>query len=174
MLRATKKIINNVSVEQAQDASARYVQLSTRLRMIEAEMNERINKIRDEYYQEIIHLNEEKDEHFEILEVFAREQKETWGKRKSLELLHSVIGFRTGTPKVIKDKKFTWEGITELVKDKFPSFVRTKTELDKEAIIALRDDDVFLKLKKTCYVDVIQDEAFYVEAKREVLQQQRA
>jgi phage host-nuclease inhibitor protein Gam len=133
-------------------------------------MNERINKIRNEYYEEIVQLNEEKEAQFEILEVYANNQKDNWGRRKSMELFHSVIGFRTSTPKVIKDKKFTWEGITELVKEKFPSFVRTKTELDKEAIIALRDDDVILKLKKACYVDVVQNESFYVEAKSEELQ----
>lgn len=170
MTREKKRILNNVTIEEAQEASARFAHLQTRLSVIEAQMNERINKIRDEYYEEIVQINEEKEEEFEVLQVFGQEQKDHWGKRKSFELFHSIIGFRTGTPKVTKDKKFTWEGITELVKEKFPSFVRTKTELDKEAIIAMRDDDVFLKLRKACYVDVVQEESFYVEAKHEELQ----
>jgi phage host-nuclease inhibitor protein Gam len=170
MAREKKKIISNVSIDKAQDASACYAACSTQLAKIEAKINERINKVRDEYQDEITRLSEEKEQHFGVLQVFANEQKNTWGKRKSLELLHSVIGFRTGTPKVTKDKKFTWDGIVELVKEKFPSLVRIKCELDKEAIIALRDEDEFSKLKKACYLDVVQDETFYVEPKTEVLQ----
>lgn len=170
MAREKKKIQSNVSIDKAQEASARYAECSTRLAKIEAKMNERINKVRDEYQDEITQLSEEKEQHFGVLEVFAKEQMKTWGKRKSLELLHSVIGFRTGTPKVIKDKKFTWDGIVELVKEKFPSLVRVKSELNKEAIIALRGEDDFFKLKKSCYVDVVQEETFYVEPKIEVLQ----
>jgi phage host-nuclease inhibitor protein Gam len=170
MSREKKKIISNVNYEQAQEASAVYAQICSRLDFIEAEMNERINKIRDAYYDEIIDLNEEKEKHFEVLEVYAKEQKDNWGKRKSVELLHSVIGFRTCTPKVTKDKKFTWEGIVEMVKEKFPSLVRVKSELDKEAIIALRDEEIFRSLKNTCYLDVVQDETFFVEAKTEALQ----
>src|SRR5688500_9627744 len=139
MAREKKKVVNNVGFDQAQYASARFAEISTKLSKMEARMNERINKIKDEYQEEITQLSEEKEQHFEILQVYAKEQKDTWGKRKSLELLHSVIGFRTGTPKVTKDKKFTWDGIVELVKVKFPSLVRIKSELDKEAIIAMRD-----------------------------------
>jgi phage host-nuclease inhibitor protein Gam len=163
-------VLNLVNLEQAEEASAKFSQATARLNVIEALMNERINKIRNEYYEEIVRLNEEKELQYQVLETYAQQQKDNWGRRKSMELFHSVIGFRTSTPKVIKDKKFSWEGITELVKEKFPSFVRTKTELDKEAIIALRDDDVFLKLKKACYVDVVQNETFYVETKSEELQ----
>lgn len=170
MAREKKRVISNVTNDKAQEASARYAEITTKLSKIEARMNERINKIKDEYQDEITQLAEEKQQHFEVLEVYAKEQKDNWGKRKSAELLHSIIGFRTGTPKVTKDKKFTWEGIVELVKDKFPSLVRTKSELDKEAIIAMRDDDDFVKLKKSCYVDVVQDETFYVEPKVEELQ----
>jgi phage host-nuclease inhibitor protein Gam len=165
MIREKRKVINNVDYEQAQEASARYAEVSARLTSIEAQMNERINSIKDEFQNEIIYLAREKEKQFEVLETYAKEQKDNWGKRKSLDLLHSIIGFRTGTPKVAKDKKFTWENVLELVKEKFPSLVRVKCELDKEAIISMREDKAFLDLQKTCYVDVVQDETFFVEAK---------
>jgi phage host-nuclease inhibitor protein Gam len=170
MKRTKKKVINNVSFDQAQEASARYSEISNNILKMEAKINERINLIKDEYQEKIVQLSNELEQHFELLEVYAKEQKVKWGKRKSLEMLHSVIGFRTGTHKVTKDKKFTWDGIVELVKEKFPSLIRIKIELDKEAIIAMRDDEDFLKLKKSCYVDVVQDESFYVEPKKEELQ----
>lgn len=176
MTHLTKLVTNKVAtiaarvtLEQAQEASAQFAQAASRLHMIEAEMNERINKIRNEYYEEIVRLNEEKARQSSVLETYAVEQKDNWGRKKSVELFHSVIGFRTGSPKVVKDKKFSWEAITELVKEQFPSFIRTHAELDKEAIIALREDAVFQKLKKVCYLDVVQSEAFYVETKAEEL-----
>ncbi len=52
--------------------------------------------------------------------------------------------------------------------------IRIKCELDKEAIIAMRDDKEFLELQKTCYVDVEQSESFFVEAKMLELLRQRA
>jgi phage host-nuclease inhibitor protein Gam len=170
MTHPTKHATSKVTLEQAQDASAKFAHAAARLSMIEAEMNERINKIRNEYYEEIVRLNEEKASQSAILEAYGIDQKENWGRKKSFELFHSIIGFRTGSPKVVKDKKFTWEGITELVKEQFPSFIRTHAELDKEAIIALRDDALFQKLKKACYLDVVQSETFYVETKSEELQ----
>lgn len=175
MIREKRKVLNNVDYEQAQEASARYAEVAARLGSIEAEMNERINSIKDEFQGEIIYLTREKEKQFEVLETYAKEQKDNWGRRKSVELLHSIIGFRTGTPKVTKDKKFSWENILDLVKEKFPSLVRVKCELDKEAIITMREEKEFLDLQKACYIDVVQDETFFVEAKMQELQKlQRA
>src|SRR6185312_12275284 len=136
----------------------------TRLSAIDAKMNEEINRVKGKYQDDITALQEQQKEPIEVLEVFANEQRSSWGKRRSLELLHAVIGFRTGMPKVSKSKKFTWEGITDLVKKYFPDVVRSKDELDKEGIIALsRDPAAFKDLKETCFLDIIQDEPFFVE-----------
>jgi phage host-nuclease inhibitor protein Gam len=174
MFREKKRVINNVDYDQAQEASARYAEVSARLGFIEAQINERINSIKDEFADEIIHLTRDKEKQFETLEVYAKEQKDNWGRRKSYDLLHSVIGFRTGTPRVTKDKMFTWDNIVDMVKERFPSLIRVKCELDKEAIIAMRDEKEFLELQKQCYVDVEQGESFFVETKMLELQRQRA
>jgi len=168
MSRTKKKVIANVTLEQAQEASAKYTNSYTKLTMIDARMNEEINTIKRKYQDRITDLKGDMEEPTEVLQVYAREQKKTWGKKKSMELLHTVIGFRTGNPKVEKSKKFTWEGITDLVKGILPEFIRTKDELNKEAILALKeDDDQLAVLKEKCYISVVQDEAFYVEPKKE-------
>jgi len=168
MGRTKKRVFSNIKLEQAQDASRTFTANATRLAAIEARMNGEINKIKDKYQEEITELNNAQEEPTAILEAFASEQKTNWGKKKSFELLHSIIGFRTGMPKVTKDKRFTWEGITEIVKEKFPALVRSKDELDKEAIIALTKNEAdFAKVKSKCYLDVVQDETFFVEAKKE-------
>jgi len=169
MFREKKKVIMNVNYDQAQEASARYAEISARLGIIEAQMNERINNIRDQFQEEIIQLAQEKERQMDVLEIYAKEQKDTWGRRKSLDLLHSVIGFRTGTPKVTKDRKFSWDDVLDMVKEKFPALVRVKCELDKEAIIAMREEEQFQDLAKTCFIDVVQDETFFVEPKMQTL-----
>ena len=169
MTRIKKTVVSNVTLEQAQDASASFATAAVKLDKVQAKMNDEINKIKNKYQEEITDLQESLAEPQYVLQVFADEQKEGWGKRKSMELLHCTIGFRTGMPKVVKDKKFTWEGITEIVGKVFPNLVRSKTELDKDAVIALSKDDGFNEVKEKCYLDVVQEESFYVEAKKEEL-----
>lgn len=166
----TKKItIQNVTLEQAQLASELYAQTQAKLASIEAKMNEELNRVKSKYKDQITEQQEELEAPVEILEVFAKEQQPNWGKKKSMELLHSIIGFRTGTPKVEKSKKFTWDAVTELLKKnkRFAEFVRTKEEINKDAILACKDDVMLELLKEEAYVSIVQDETFYVEAKRE-------
>ena len=167
--RVKKKVVAFVSLEQAQDASELFAKQLNKLDKIEAKMNEEINKIRSKYQDEITELKESLEEPQETLRVYAEEQRTNWGKKKSVELLHTVIGFRTGTPKVTKQKGFSWEAVTELAVKLYPQFVRTKSELDKEGIIAMSSEDGFNTIKQQLFIDVVQDETFYVEAKKEEL-----
>jgi len=108
------------------------------------------------------------DEQVNLLQIYGQQYKDNW-KGKSLGLVHGKIGFRTGNPKLIKNKKFTWDAVTELLKKAFPHYVRTSYEINKEALIACRDKKEFEEIKDNCYVDVVQDETFYVEANAEEL-----
>jgi phage host-nuclease inhibitor protein Gam len=169
MARTKKKIFINVSLEQAQEASEVYATTSNRLAKIEAKMNEEINRVKSKYSDDITTLTELLEEPFEVLQVFAEEQQSTWGKRKSFDLLHCIVGFRTGTPKVVKDKKFTWDAVVELMKKNkiFSGFIRTQEEVNKEAILCEKNEKLLKQLKDECYVTTAQDESFYVEPKVE-------
>jgi phage host-nuclease inhibitor protein Gam len=170
MAREKKKVISNVSREMAECAMSMFSDSANKLGKIEAEMNLKINAIRDKYQDAITVLNEGKDTQVEVLEVFAEEQKETWGKRKSMELLHGVIGYRTGTPKIKFDKGFNTKSVTAILEEEYPQYVRTVSELNKEQLIIDRDEDFFPAIAKKAHVLVVQDESFYVESKSEVLQ----
>ena len=167
--RVKKAIITNVSFDDAQQASETFAQNQTRLSKIEAKMNEELNKVKSKYQDEITEIKEALEEPMQVLEVYANEQKHTWGKKKSFEFLHSIVGFRTGTPSVTKSKKVTWDFITEqLAKAKdMLSFVRTKQELNKEAILAEDNEEVLKTLKEQYYIEIEQKESFYVAAKAE-------
>lgn len=170
MTRIKKKVISGVTLEQAQDASEKFASTTNQLDKVQAKMNEEINRVKSKYQDQITELQDSIAEPQEVLEVFAKEQQESWGKKKSFELLHTVIGYRTGMPKVVKAKGFSWEAVTELAAKTFPHLVRTKTELDKDSVIVLSKEDGFDEIRKGCFIDVVQEESFYVEAKKEELQ----
>ncbi|HEV9036929.1 MAG TPA: host-nuclease inhibitor Gam family protein [Puia sp.] len=149
-------------------AMGAFAQCNTQLKLIESKMEEEKQQIDNRFLNEINQQKETMDEQVRLLQVYGQQYKDSW-KGKSLGLIHGKIGFRTGNPKLIKDRKFTWDGVTELLKKAFPSFVRTSYEINKEALIAFRDEKDFEKVRESCYVDVVQDESFYVEADAEEL-----
>jgi len=170
MTRLKKPVLANITLERAQEASQLFAQTHTSLSKVQAKLNEELNKVRSKYQEDITRLQEALEAPAQVLEVFAKEQQNNWGKRKSLELVHCVIGFRTGTPKVVKDKKFTWDAVLELVKKHkalSKLFVRTKEELNKEAILATKDQAILGQLKEDAYISIDQEECFFVEAKQE-------
>jgi phage host-nuclease inhibitor protein Gam len=169
--RLKKKTISNVTLDQAQEASETFAVKWNSLAKLQAKMNEDINRVRSKYTDELTELQDALKEPQETLEAFAKEQKTGWSK-KSMELVHTTIGFRIGNPKVVKGKRFTWDGVLDLVKKNkvlAPLFVRTKEELNKEAILATKDTKILDKLKDVADVTIEQEECFYVEAKVEEL-----
>lgn len=147
---------------------AAFAKCNSQLKGIEAKMEEEKQQIDNKFLGEIAKLRASMEEQVNLLQVYGQSSKEGW-KGKSLELVHGKIGFRTGNPKLVKDRKFTWDAVTELLKRAFPNFIRTTYEINKEALIALRDQKEFDDIKLQCYVDVVQDESFFVEANTEEL-----
>ena len=170
MPREKKKVYKDVTRELAEEAMSKFTRAANRISNIEARMNQELQSIREAYADELNGLNEAKDEQVEVLEAYAYEQQDSWGKRKSQELLHGVIGFRTGTPKVKFDKGFNGKSVTAILEEQFPAFVRKVVELDKEKLVAAREDDGFAEIAKKGHFSVVQEESFYVESKAEVLQ----
>ena len=92
-------------------------------------------------------------------------------------MAHGVIGFRTGTPKLKTLKGFTWASALQLVKEFLPSYVRKTEDVAKDKLLADRDMEVKVKdgedkVKLShemarCGIQVVQDETFYVEPKKE-------
>ena len=103
---------------------------------------------------------------------------------------HGTIGFRTGTPKLKTLKGFTWASALQLVKRFLPSYVRQAEEIAKDKLLADRDIELeplplhdlspaevsssagvrsMRSVLSECGIEVVQDETFYVEAKKEEL-----
>lgn len=182
MARQKKTIISGVSREAADEAFARYAKSDAMIQKINAEVELQCAKVREKYADKLSALTTERGEAFDVLQSFAVEnQSELFVKKKSLEMAHGTIGFRTGTPKLKTLKGFTWASALELVKTFLPGYVRQTVEIAKDKLLADREldkvdftenglmkQDVSMNTAMAkCGIFVAQDETFYVEPKKE-------
>lgn len=89
------------------------------------------------------------------------------GKARSAELLGAKIGFRLGMPRMVlkglkADDLIAW--LRSRRWSKAQLFLRTKTTIDKEAIIKhLRADDDVIKVLTPLGVSVVQEDEFFID-----------
>lgn len=169
MTTRTKKVVkDHISSEEMELAFAGFAKADAQIQKLQAEMDLKMAAIREKYADRLQELTENKDEQFDILLQYANENKDTlFAKRKSAEFTHGTIGFRTGTPKLKTLKKFTWASCLELVKEFMPEYVRTTQEIAKDRLLADRDREEVAGLMPRVGIQVVQDEAFFVEVKKE-------
>ena len=176
--RVKKIILTGVTREAADEAFAKYAKADAESAKITADIELQCAKIREKYAGRLAELDAAKTVAFDTLQSFATEnQTELFSKKKSLDMAHGVIGFRTGTPKLKTLKGFTWASALQLVKEFLPSYVRKTEEVAKDKLLADRDMEVKVKdgedkVKLShemarCGIQVVQDETFYVEPKKE-------
>lgn len=180
MARQKKTIISGVSREAADEAFATYAKSDAQIQKINAEIELQCAKIREKYADKLAALGDDRDKAFDVLQSFATEnQAELFTKKKSLDMAHGTIGFRTGTPKLKTLKGFTWESAKTLVKKFLSDYIRTTEEIAKDKMLADRFAQVIrpgdplgpgvplTEVMAECGIQVVQDETFYVEPKKE-------
>lgn len=181
--RQKKKVIQGVTREAADVAFAAFAKADASINKINADIELQCAKIREKHQADLTRLVAERDSAFEMLQSFATENKvELFSKKKSLDMAHGTIGFRTGTPKLKTLKNFTWASALELVKTFLPSsYVRKAEDVAKDKLLADRDleevnvtvDGMVLQpmtmkdAMAKCGLQVVQEETFYVEPKKE-------
>ena len=166
--RKKKTIISGVTREAAESAFGQYAKADAQINKINAEIELACAKIREKHADSLYILAEERDQAYDTLQAFATEnQAELFTKKKSLDMTHGTIGFRTGTPKLKTLKGFTWASAVNLVKEFLPSFIRTSEEVAKDKLLADRDEEGMTEKMAKCGIQVVQDETFYVDPKKE-------
>lgn len=170
MAREKKKVIKDVTKETAEQAMSAFAEAANKISSIEAKMNQELQEVRERYSDTLSKLEDQKDEQVEVLEAYAYEQKDSWGKKKSMDMLHGSIGFRTGTPKVKFEKGFNTKSVTAIMEEHYPDYVRSTVELNKEKLIEDREIEGFEVICKKAHIEVIQEDTFFVTSKEEVLQ----
>ena len=168
MAREKKRIISGVTREAADEALATYAMADAQAAKIAADIELQCVKIREKYADKIAELEGEKAAAFDTLQAYASENKgDLFTKKKSLDMVHGTIGFRTGTPKLKTLKGFTWASALQLVREFLPSYIRTTEEITKDKLLADRDVEGMCDSMSRCGIQVVQDETFFVEPKRE-------
>ena len=166
--RQKKTLIQGISQEQANDAFATNAKADAQIQKINAEIELQCAKIREKRSDELTRLGEERERSFDTLQAYAVEnQAELFSKKKSLDMAHGTIGFRTGTPKLKTLKGFTWASVLQMVREFLPGYVRTSEEVAKDKLLADRDEEGMYDKMAKCGITVAQDETFYVEPKKE-------
>ena len=166
--RTKKTVVSGVTREQYEQAFAEFAMADAKAQSLTAKMDQEMTRIREKYADQLAELNDMKDKAFEVMQTFATENKDTlFSKKKSLESAHGIIGFRTGNPKLKNLKGFTWAAVTNLCKEFLPQYIRTTEELAKDKLLADRDNEEVAALFPTIGIQVVQDESFYVEPKKE-------
>jgi phage host-nuclease inhibitor protein Gam len=165
--RVKKVIYENMSREQAEEAFAQYAKSDAQIQQITAKMDAQITKIREKHQEELAKLSEICEECVDKLQAYATENKDEFVSKKSMEMVHGVIGFRKATPSLKTGKGFTWASVTNLIKEFLPAYIRTKEEPNKEALLADREDPAVSAMFDKCGIYVEQAETFFVECKKE-------
>lgn len=170
MAKRTKKtLIKNISSIEFDENLANYASADARIAKLNATMDEQFTKIREKYADELAELESKREQSFEVVQIYCQENQETlFNKKKSFDTAHGTVGFRTGTPKLTTIKGFTWSSVQTLLSKLRPEYIRTKTEPNKELLLADRD-----KLKAELPdlgLEVKQDESFFIELKKEEAQ----
>ncbi len=170
MAKRQKKEVYALDKVQAEDAFADYATASAKHNQLTAKMDGELTRIREKYQDQLAKLMTEKEEAFSKLEAYAVNNRDDFEKRKSIEMAHGTIGFRTGTPTLKTLTGFTWASVTKLIEKLQPEYIRTKKEPNKEAILANREKLTEEGVLKDLGIYTHQKETFFVEPKTELVE----
>jgi phage host-nuclease inhibitor protein Gam len=137
-------------------------------KLLVATMDAEIQSVRDEYSVRLERVTEQLTAKTEAARDWATSHPAAFGRRKSIDFTHAVIGFRTGPPKLKIAPKSRWDQMLEILRGTRwgAAYIRVKEEINKEQIIADVTAQVLSEtdLKKVG-AEVVQEELFYVEPK---------
>jgi phage host-nuclease inhibitor protein Gam len=132
-----------------------------------AEMDDRLLKVRQDYETTLARHQEDLDAKMALAQAWAEANPSEFAGKKSIEMVHGTVGFRTGMPKLKLLTGWTWDRVKDALQNgNFRDYIRTKQEVDKERLLADREQ-IGDAMRTVCGCRVVQDEPFFVEPKRD-------
>ena len=166
--RVTKKVVTGITQENFNAAMAVYAQADAKRDKLTAKMDEEMTRIRGKYADDLYSYQLVMQGTHEIIMAYCCENKAAlFSDKRSMETAHGVVGFRLGMPKLKTLPKWTWDRVLEKLGTIMPEYIRVKREVDKEALIAHRSDNLTAQHLQDVGVFIDQDEAFFIELKKE-------
>lgn len=123
---------------------------------------ERFRAVRQKRLDEIKELIKEMTK---SCKKWADNNPEEFGKSRSIEMLHGIIGFRKGNMALVVEDGKTEEEALAWMQKYHNEYVRVETSLMKDALIADRDQIPEILIQAG--LEIEQKEKFYVEPKQE-------
>ena len=163
-IRLTKTVIS--SRAEAETALGEIAATTAHLNELKAQLDQELTSVRKCYEERIDTLSKKIETQSGLLQQWAEASPEEFPEgRKSIELLHGRLGFRTSTPSLKTIAGWTFKKALEVIAR---PFVRVKEDLDKEGVLAAyaRGELTDTELKRVG-LRVVQDEAFFIEPKLE-------
>ncbi len=170
--RTKKKVLTGVTPEAYNKAIAAYAEDDAYVQTETAKLDAKITKLREQHAEKISAAEERKKENFNVVEAYCMENRtQMFDKKRSVVTAHGTVGFRIGKHKIKTLSGYTLKSALELIKVKLPKYVRTVEEIDKQKIIAERESSASPDVLESVGLQVVQDETFFVELKKEELQE---
>jgi phage host-nuclease inhibitor protein Gam len=167
-IKMTKPAIN--TIEEADAVLAEVAQLTLDADEIRLAMNRAITEIREAHSARIDDIEARLKDKAALLEAWAGDHPEAFGKRKSLELTSGTIGFRTGTHKFKQLAGWSLDRIKAalLATPWGAAYVRVKEEVDKARLISdAVSGNLTAEQIRTIGGRIDQEESFFVDPKLE-------
>ena len=162
-----KKLKTGITAPEFEKAIAGYAIAERREAEINKAMEAEVNELREKYEDELICLAQAKNSAFEIARSYCISNKEAlFNRRRSLGTVAGVAGFRLGTPRLKTMPGTTWSKVLDELKEKLPAYIRTAEEPAKDLLLADRNKEEVAPALMQIGIQVVQDELFYIEAKR--------
>lgn len=154
--------------EEAEAVMHDIAAIANNQRRITADRDAEVLNINERYEASLTQCAEELQQKTDALRVWAETNPDQFPKgRKSIDFVSGVLGFRTGTPKLaLTSRAFTWDKVLELLKTRWTHFIRSKQEVDKDAILtAAAAQKVNTQQLAALGLKVVQDESFFIDPK---------
>lgn len=163
-----KKPANLVHIKDLKEADNALLELAANARALQRlqdELNKRIDKLKAQFEEDSRDLIARSEALGNGLHAYAEHNKaELFAKRRSVELTFGTIGYRESS-EVKPVPKSTWEKVlAALVKGNYDQAIRTKMEVDKEALRTFTAEEL-----AEVGARIVPKDTFWFELKQEQL-----
>lgn len=140
MTKKEKDRIGRMDAAEVEGYVREFCLADVRLDEAQARLNEALAMARETAEPEIAALKEQRKEMFDVVRVWADAHPDAFAGRRSVAMVHGTLLYRKGQPTLKTLTGVTWEKVLGLLKQLRPEYVRRKEEVDRQAILADRDE----------------------------------
>lgn len=172
MTKTKQAKIAAMTIEDMEHTMREMALAAARMDEVQGRMNEELARVREQYEPEIAALRSTFDVHEETALEWAEAHKAEFATKRSVALVHGVIGFRTGNPSLKTLKGVTWEAVLATLRNTMPAYIRKSEEVDKAGLLAAREE-IGEENLKTVGLRVAQNDKPFAEPNIESVRQQQ-